>query len=256
MCLLISCFFEGLIARTANNDICSILESHDVSPNDRAYLHRIQRYMLALVPRFVLTEGVVKELSSGSSDGKVETQRTPDRLIYSMQVASNLALYTRNLTANHGVEHGSAQVIFQATLTDPLASNMGGKYQFSHYSEQNPSIGVIIQQLVNCVHYYHSEKVSLDILKRRVSNVPTMNTVDLKEFVPAPTRTFNIFIIREQALEILTERLKYKQKEMEYCTFLIESCLYLIWSHLDYYMLKAIPKTKNYGFGISNETGK
>lgn len=81
-----------------------------------------------------------------------------------------------------------------------------------------------------------------------------MNIIDLKEFVPAPTRTFNIYVIREGALQNITERLQYKQKEMEYITFLIENCLYLIWSHLDYYMLKSIPKTKNYGFGTSNES--
>lgn len=83
-----------------------------------------------------------------------------------------------------------------------------------------------------------------------------MNSIDLKEFVPAPTRTFNIFVIREGALDILSERLKYKQLEMDHTAFLIESCLYLIWTHLDYYMLKAVPKNKNYGFGNLNETGK
>lgn len=82
-----------------------------------------------------------------------------------------------------------------------------------------------------------------------------MNSIDLKEFVPAPTRTFNIFVIREGALDVLSERLKYKQLEMDHTAFLIESCLYLIWAHLDYYMLKAVPKNKNYGFENLNETG-
>lgn len=81
-----------------------------------------------------------------------------------------------------------------------------------------------------------------------------MNSIELKEFVPAPTRTFNIFVIREGALKVLSERLKYKQQEMDYTAFLIENCLYLIWAHLDFYMLKAIPKTKNYGFGPTNTT--
>lgn len=97
--------------------------------------------------------------------------------------------------------------------------------------------------------------MNLDFLTTKVSAVPTMNSIDLKEFVPAPTRTFNIFVIREGALEILSERLKYKQQEMDYTAFLIETCLYLIWAHLDYYMLKAIPKSKNYGFGATNDSG-
>lgn len=115
--------------------------------------------MLALMPRFVLIEPVLKELSSNASTNKVQRQ-VSDRLIYSMQIACNLVLYARNITANHAIDHGSATVILQPTLNDPLASNYGSRYQFSHYSEQNPSIGVVIQQLVNCVHHYHCEKVS------------------------------------------------------------------------------------------------
>lgn len=206
--------------------------------------------MLALLPRFVLNESVVKELSSDT--GEKSSVQSSTRLVYSMEIAANLALYARNITANHGVEHGSASVLFQPTLHDPI-STISGRYQYSHYSEQNPSIGVVIQQLMNCVNYYHKEKVTIDNLKRKVTQIPTMNSVDLKEFVPAPTRTFNIYVIREGALKNLTERLKYKEQEMEYTSFLIENCLYLIWSHLDYYMLKAIPKTKNYGFGTTND---
>lgn len=159
----------GIIARTANNDLCSILENTDASPNDRAYLHRLQRFMLALLPRFVLTEPVLKDLSSITSEDKIQRQ-VSDRLIYSMRIACNLVLYARNLTANHGVEHGSAGVILQPMLNDPLASSLG-KYQFSHYSEQNPTIGVVVQQLVNCVHHYHCEKVlNISSILNRLNN--------------------------------------------------------------------------------------
>lgn len=96
-------------------------------------------------------------------------------------------------------------------------------------------------------------QVNLDFLQRKIKQISSMSTLDLKEFVDTPSRTFNIYNIREKALQNISERLTYKQKEMEHISFLIENSLYLVWAHLDYYMLKAIPKTKNYGFGTSND---
>lgn len=46
---------------------------------------------------------------------------------------------------------------------------------------------------------------------------------------------------REIALEVLTTQVTLKQQELSQITFLIENCLYLIWAHLDYYMLRSIP---------------
>lgn len=43
--------------------------------------------------------------------------------------------------------------------------------------------------------------------------------------------------------DLLTEKLIDKQQELKYCIFLTENCLYLLWAHLDYYMLRAISVT-------------
>lgn len=32
---------------------------------------------------------------------------------------------------------------------------------------------------------------------------------------------------------------------MDYCAFIIENSLYLIWAHLDYFMLRAVPNPRN-----------
>ncbi|GFG28253.1 hypothetical protein Cfor_07885 [Coptotermes formosanus] len=47
---------------------------------------------------------------------------------------------------------------------------------------------------------------------------------------------------RSLAAQHLTLRVKLKHRELEYCSFLIENCLYLIWCHLDYYMLRSLPR--------------
>lgn len=39
----------------------------------------------------------------------------------------------------------------------------------------------------------------------------------------------------------LTERIASKQEELKRCVFITEHCLYLLWAHLDFFMLRAIP---------------
>lgn len=53
--------------------------------------------------------------------------------------------------------------------------------------------------------------------------------------------TGNVSENRSLAAQHLTFRVKLKHREMEYCSFLIENCLYLVWCHLDYYMLRSLP---------------
>lgn len=45
----------------------------------------------------------------------------------------------------------------------------------------------------------------------------------------------------EVQFDLLTEKLTAKNTELKLCVFLAEHCLYLLWAHLDYYMLHAIP---------------
>lgn len=50
----------------------------------------------------------------------------------------------------------------------------------------------------------------------------------------------------EIQFEQLTEKLAAKQTELRLCVFLVEHCLYLLWAHLDYYMLHAVPVQTSY----------
>lgn len=59
--------------------------------------------------------------------------------------------------------------------------------------------------------------------------------------------------------DLLTEKLANKQQELKYCIFLTENCLYLLWAHLDYYMLRAISVNQlqlNHSLSTSNFDGR
>ena len=46
---------------------------------------------------------------------------------------------------------------------------------------QEASLGVVVQQLVQCVNHHMREKGQLDLLVRRLDSIPEMNTATLKE---------------------------------------------------------------------------
>lgn len=50
----------------------------------------------------------------------------------------------------------------------------------------------------------------------------------------------NCFVVADEVqFDQLTDKLSAKNHELKLCVFLVEHCLYLLWAHLDYYMLHA-----------------
>jgi len=43
-----------------------------------------------------------------------------------------------------------------------------------------PNLGVVVQQLVQCVDHHHREKTALDLLSRKLTSIPNMNSAELK----------------------------------------------------------------------------
>ncbi|CAH0547709.1 unnamed protein product [Brassicogethes aeneus] len=240
-----------VLSRTANNDLINVLENPNIVHNNRAQLYRIQKLMLGLLPKFILSEDTVKRLMT-ITDRSVLLQ-TSDRLLYAMQIMSNLLCYSRNIVANHGIEHSGVGVIFTPTLNDPLlTSNRLRNYSSTNQEQEQQSLGVIVQQLMSTVNYQHQEKVTYDMLVRKLSEIADMKSGDLRQFIDESMEMSDLSAKKEKAYEVISDRLEKKKKEMEYCSFIIENSLYLIWTHLDYYMLKAIPKPKTYGYLNSN----
>lgn len=247
----------GVIARSAYQDMCHIRTS-EPRMETSSYLHRIQKLMLALLSRFVVSEALLRELTgsaaistartpavSGPDAQQTETMAGKDKMegvLRFFQVACHLALYARNIVASHGADHRASTVIFKASLAEP-GMTTERRLREGHMGESTvPNLGVVVQQLVQCVEHHHLEKAALDLLSRKLASVPNMNSTELKEFLPEGSiNTGNVAENRSLAAQHLSLQLKLKHQELRYCSFLIENCLYLVWCHLDYYMLRSLP---------------
>lgn len=237
----------SVIARTTHNDLLTAQTDSIITEEHKPHLYRIQKLMLNLLRKFLLSENMIRELVSERES--TQNDMLQSRLLYILKITSNLLLYVKNIIANHGVDHAGVTVIFLPNLNNTVT-----QFRSKNTNDNAPSLGVLVQHLINTINHYHKEKFTLDYLNRRLCEVPELNTVELKQIVTLPQQNYDIAVLKENALEVLTKKIKYKTMETDYCKFMIEHCLYVIWMHLDYYMLKAIPRIKNFGLLNSSST--
>lgn len=103
----------GLIARTANQEY-SALSNESVNGHNHdlgAHLYRLQKLMLSLMPRFILTPSTLKDINKTDLHQPSDSVRS-ERMLYILRIASNLALYARNAIANHSADHRTVTVLF------------------------------------------------------------------------------------------------------------------------------------------------
>jgi nuclear pore complex protein Nup205 len=97
----------------------------------------------------------------------------------------------------------------------------------------SPDLGIVVSQLKNCVEYYNKEKQVYETFMRQKNSLPTI--------------TLDVNVTQQH--QILAEKLTAKNEILKLSVFTIENCVYLLWSHLDYYMLRAItPSLQLNGF--------
>lgn len=122
----------GLIARTANQDISNLIDPN-TNQDLGAHLYRLQKLMLSLFPRFILSEATFKEmnklnltlevqnssLSSGVNDeNERQLKMKSQQIQYFLQIGCNLALYARNAIANHSADHRTTGVLFSPNISE------------------------------------------------------------------------------------------------------------------------------------------
>lgn len=116
----------------------------------------------------------------------------------------------------------------------------------------SPCLGIVVSQLKNCVEYYNREKRAFDGLKRQRDSLISSLHINQKGKTHnhwshhianqwfSTHRHHNFHSTDQRQFDFLTELLHSKQRELKYCIFLTENCLYLLWAHLDFFMLRAI----------------
>jgi nuclear pore complex protein Nup205 len=227
----------GLIARVANQNISELIDpsgNHDVG----AHLYRLQKLMMTLFSRFIVTDMNLKDIQRPSNvaienEEIIEKQRIERRKLF-LQIAVNISLFARNAIANHSVDHRTTKVLFSVG-----GDSYNGTNESVVMIETSPSINVVVSQLKNCVEFFNREKKTYDSMIRQ------------RNALPAISLDVNVMQHHQQ----MTEKLIAKNQELKLSVFIVEHCMYLLWAHLDYYLLRAItPALQFNGFMSSGDS--
>ncbi|KAL5274824.1 NUP205 family protein [Megaselia abdita] len=213
----------GLIARTNTQDLSFLNELNNMEIS--AHIHRLQKLMLALIPRFIVSESTIDEITISKKITDVSSEvEVGFHIKYFLEIASNLMLYCRNAVANHSADHRCANIIFSPSINESLqrTDRAGGSI------EMYPSLGLVVSLLKNTVEYHNKQKLNYDHLLRKKTTMSN-NSLDLT--------------VRNN-YEDICERILKKHEEICQCVLITEQCLYLLWTHLDFFMKRSIPLSK------------
>ncbi|KAK7872950.1 hypothetical protein R5R35_004260 [Gryllus longicercus] len=246
----------GIIARVSHHVVDGNSDFEDARMNTN-YAAHVQSWMLELMRHFRLSEGVVRELrgsppspitgsSSENLSAQNETQRE-DSVLQFLQVACNLVLFARNIVAGKGLDRKIRTPLFTPQLEEFFSEP--GKKEMEEKEVVCPPLGLVVEQLVQCVGYHQREKANLDLLQHKKMSLGTVNySLDMSEIVldngREPLQSEEGHALAARALD---EQIDQKRLELAHCAFLVDNCLYLIWCHLSYFAEEASGRRENIG---------
>lgn len=229
----------GVIARSTNDEMIKAVGEEGMDPGSvlesTSLFTRIQRLMLSLVSRFVISESLLRDIEKDVDPSGMNPRAKSEVVITFLEIVSHLLLYARNLVSNGGMDRRITNVIFQPALSDSLPDRR------DMLTMQEATLGVIVQQLVQAVQYHTREKGNHEAAIRKLETVKNLDSKSLAQYLPQQSNNLNDECERRrQVTKILQQQRDDKQRELEYCYFIIEHCLYIIWAHLDFYMLRGL----------------
>lgn len=194
----------GLIARTANQEYAALSHEHGLTGATMtehqdlgAHLYRLQRLMLALWPRFILSAATLRDLAKTTDTHLASGDAArSERLVGILRIAANLSLYARNAIANHAADHRTVAVLFAPGVHHDGLQRMDGGLTAAAIGggggtlDVSPSIGLVVAQLKSTVEYWTRERHAHDGMVLQRSSLPTLSLDAKSEFL------FHMYTIR------------------------------------------------------------
>uniref|UniRef100_A0A8C2IIU5 Nucleoporin 205 n=1 Tax=Cyprinus carpio TaxID=7962 RepID=A0A8C2IIU5_CYPCA len=202
----------------------------------------LQRQGLSLLVRLVGTDRAryLKQIEETVSPGDLAEKRE-EMEVAMQQICANIMEYCQTLLLQ-----SSAEAQFSLCLFSPSASEPAGQY-VAVPSARVPSLGLVLLLLKNSTtdffRYHDSHRQSLNKLER-VEQLPPEELKELCQVLVSgsggvekiPSVQRNVLAKRR-----LVQLVNNRAKLLALCSYIIETCLFVIWRHLEFYLLYCTP---------------
>ncbi|CAH1799487.1 unnamed protein product [Owenia fusiformis] len=212
----------------------------------KGHLSRIQRQMIALLPKYVMTQNLQRQLrdiegSTGDEGGDVRMEME----ITIQEIASNVVAYCRAIISKSGPNAAFTRVLFNPNLQEATARNVQEfedlQSTMASYSRP-PNLGLIVYQLRQCTNSFMTVFDSHSQFARKLKTLADLGAEELKELCG---RSAGEKLSTQQRQAIARKRLLqilgYKVQELQLYSYIIENCLFILWRHLEYFLQHCEP---------------
>nr|XP_045244264.1 nuclear pore complex protein Nup205 isoform X3 [Macaca fascicularis] len=240
----------GIISKAA---LPGILSELDVDVNEgslmelQGHIGRFQRQCLGLLSRF---GGSDRLRQFKFQDDNVEGDKVSkkDEIELAMQqICANVMEYCQSLMLQSSPTFQHAVCLFTPSLSETV--NRDGPRQDTQAPVvpywRLPGLGIIVYLLKQSANdffsYYDSHRQSVS----KLQNVDQLPPDEIKELcqsvMPAGVDKISTaqkyVLARRRLVKVINNRAKL----LSLCSFIIETCLFILWRHLEYYLLHCMP---------------
>uniref|UniRef100_A0A8C4MCI4 Nucleoporin 205 n=1 Tax=Equus asinus asinus TaxID=83772 RepID=A0A8C4MCI4_EQUAS len=246
---------SGVIVRLAQCQVYDmrILSELDVDVNEgslmelQGHIGRFQRQCLGLLSRF---GGSDRLRQFKFQDDNVEGDKVSkkDEIELAMQqICANVMEYCQSLMLQSSPTFQHAVCLFTPSLSETI--NRDGPRQDTQAPVvpywRLPGLGIIIYLLKQSANdffsYYDSHRRSVN----KLQNVEQLPPDEIKELCQSvmPAGVDKISTAQKYVLarRRLVKLINNRAKLLSLCSFIIETCLFILWRHLEYYLLHCTP---------------
>ncbi|XP_041441814.1 LOW QUALITY PROTEIN: nuclear pore complex protein Nup205 [Xenopus laevis] len=236
----------GIISKAA---LPGVLNELDIGLNEgsmmelQGHIGRFQVTVLPLLNRFGGSDRL-RQLSLQDDSSQLDGVSKRDAMELAMQqICSNVMEYCQALMIQNSPSFQQTVCLFTPSLME--STSRDGTRQDSQVSVlpswRLPSLGVVIhllkQSANNFFAYYDIHRQSVG----KLQNVEQLPPDEIKELcqsemtvgVDKISTTQKYALARRRLVKLINSRAKL----LSLCSYIIETCLYILWRHLEYYLL-------------------
>ncbi|XP_028813350.1 nuclear pore complex protein Nup205-like [Denticeps clupeoides] len=234
----------GIISKTA---LPGVLEMGDINSTAmvefQGHVSRFQRLCLSLLGRLVGTERVrlLKQMEEGAGPGD-PAERREEMEAAMQQICANIMEYCQTLLLQ-----SSADAHFSLCLFSPTANESADAPPPAVACSRVPSLGLLLYLLKNStadfIRYHDSHRQNLG----KLQGLDQLAPEELKELcqalvsgsgavekLPSVQRTL---LAKRRLVQLVNNRAKL----LSLCSYVIETSLFVLWRHLEYYLNYCTP---------------
>uniref|UniRef100_A0A673XLD1 Nucleoporin 205 n=1 Tax=Salmo trutta TaxID=8032 RepID=A0A673XLD1_SALTR len=239
----------GIISKTA---LPGALEGQDVNsaalPEFQGHISRFQRQCLSLLGRLAGSERerLLKQAEIAAPGDPAE--RREEMEVAMQQVCANIMEYCQTLLLQSSAQAQFSICLFSPSVNEPASRD--GRTDLALPSalySRVPSLGLVLFLLKNSAadffRFHQSHRQALG----KLQSLEQLPPEELKELCAAlVSGTGGVEKISSVQRSLLAKRrlvqlINNRAKLLALCSYVIETCLFVMWRHLEYYLLYCTP---------------